>query len=367
MTPPVPEPIRFERPSNASPRVSACTVAGFTSDVLFSGPSMMRRAGHDLCAGRLGVMSKPPFLELPKCARAVVLETGRGRFAAHLAEPEAKVGAQVGAMVGAHADTALLVPGYTGSKEDFIGLLAPLAAAGLRVTAVDLRGQYETGGPDVEKAYELPELGRDLLALAEALAGGAAGRPSGGPAGRVHLLGHSFGGLVAREAVLLEPGMWASLTLMSSGPAAVHAAEAERLRMLLEALPVLDLEEIWQAMQRLDGADGAEEVPVRAPEQPGIAEFLHRRWLAQVPAALQAMGRQLLCEPDRVSELAAVAPARLVVSGEEDRTWPVAWQTEMAERLGAERRIVRGAGHSPNAELPAATARLLSAFWRSVS
>ena len=36
--------------------------------------------------------------------------------------------------------TVLLVPGYTGSKEDFIALLGPLAAAGRRVVAVDLRG-----------------------------------------------------------------------------------------------------------------------------------------------------------------------------------------------------------------------------------
>src|SRR4051812_50133168 len=36
--------------------------------------------------------------------------------------------------------TALLVAGYTGSKEDFAPLLAPLADAGYRVVAIDRRG-----------------------------------------------------------------------------------------------------------------------------------------------------------------------------------------------------------------------------------
>ena len=39
--------------------------------------------------------------------------------------------------------TVLLLAGFTGSKEDFAPLLAPIAAAGLRAVAIDQRGQYE--------------------------------------------------------------------------------------------------------------------------------------------------------------------------------------------------------------------------------
>ena len=56
--------------------------------------------------------------------------------------------------------TALLVAGYTGSKEDFAPLLAPLAEAGYRVVALDQRGQYESPGPDDPGAYSVTELGR---------------------------------------------------------------------------------------------------------------------------------------------------------------------------------------------------------------
>ena len=41
----------------------------------------------------------------------------------------------------------LLLPGYTGSKEDFAPLMLPLAQARFAVTAIDLPGQFESAGP----------------------------------------------------------------------------------------------------------------------------------------------------------------------------------------------------------------------------
>ncbi|MFP8940485.1 alpha/beta fold hydrolase [Streptomyces fenghuangensis] len=284
-------------------------------------------------------MSKPPTLTLPPGARAYRLETARGEFAVHDAgEPR--------------AGTALLVPGFTGSKEDFIALLAPLARAGFRVVAVDGRGQYETEGPRELGAYAQDELALDVLAQAEALGGGA------GEAGGVHLLGHSLGGLIARAAVLRDAAPFRSLTIMSSGPAAITHLQQERTRMLIEALAVLDMESVWRAMRDLDPPEAADEATDTA-----VAEFLHRRWLATVPEQLVATGRQLLTEPDRVGALAAVPLPKHVLSGEADYAWPVPLMDEMARRLDARRTVVAGAGHSPGAERPGHTAQALAAFW----
>ena len=121
-------------------------------------------------------MSTPTSLELPDGARRATVATARGEFAVLDAVPAAGP---------CELGTALLVPGYTGSKEDFIAILGQLAAAGRRVIAVDQRGQYQTAGPDDPDAYDPRELGADITALFEATKG-------------THLLGHSFGGLVAR-------------------------------------------------------------------------------------------------------------------------------------------------------------------------
>ncbi|MCA6096307.1 alpha/beta hydrolase [Streptomyces sp. SCA3-4] len=287
-------------------------------------------------------MSKPPFLTLPPCARAYRLTTGRGEFAVHDARP-----------AGAPRGTVLLVPGFTGSKEDFIALLEPLAAAGYRAVAVDGRGQHESPGPRDEAAYAQEELARDVHAQAAALGGDG-----------VHLLGHSLGGLIARAAVLADPSPFRSLTVMSSGPGAISPSQQARTRLLIGALGVLGMGDVWQEMQRENtvSAESAENATV-AGTPPELAVFLYRRWMGTVPEQLMATGRQLTVEPDRTAELAGVPLPKHVVSGELDYAWPVPEIDAMAKELSARRTVVQGAGHSPNAERPAETAEALLRFW----
>ncbi|MFI7009138.1 alpha/beta fold hydrolase [Streptomyces sp. NPDC050145] len=281
-------------------------------------------------------MSRPETFTPPPGTRARTLRTARGDFAALTGEPAS----------GPLRGTALLLPGFTGSKEDFIALLLPLAEAGYRTVAVDGRGQHESAGPrDDEAPYAGAELARDVLAQAAAL----------GPA-PVHLLGHSFGGLVARAAVVADPAPFASLTLMASGPAAVSASQQRRVAMLRDALAVYDMGQVWEAIQALEAAEG----PV---EPRGDEDDLRRRWMNNSPAQLIAAGRQLCTEPDGVEALAPVAPPVHVVSGEEDDAWPVPLLDDMAARLKAERTVVADAGHSPNTDRPLETAAALAAFW----
>lgn len=282
-------------------------------------------------------MSKPPTLVLPAGAHTRQLRTSRGEFAVlEAGEPT--------------RGTALLVPGFTGSKEDFLLLLAPLAHAGYRVVAVDGRGQHESAGPEEESAYAREELAADVLAQNKALGG------------EVHLVGHSLGGLITRSAVLADPGGIRSLTLMSSGPAAVCTTQQQRLEMLLGALPVMDMAAIWRAMQDLD-----------PPEAPGqstpqeVRDFLERRWMNTSAAQLTAVARQLLGEPDQVAELARLSLPKLVLSGEVDYVWPVRQMDEMAARLDARRTVIENAEHSPAVDNPTATAETLVDFWSRCS
>ncbi|MFD8547519.1 alpha/beta fold hydrolase [Streptomyces sp. NPDC059649] len=287
-------------------------------------------------------MSRPPTLTLPPCARAYRLDTDRGEFAVHEARPD-----------GAPIGTALLVPGFTGSKEDFIALLSPLAAAGFRAVAVDGRGQHESPGPRDERAYAQRELALDVLAQARAVQ-----QAGNGP---LHLLGHSLGGLITRAAVLLDAAPFRSLTVLSSGPGAIETSQQTRVRMLIDALGSLGMEDVWRAMRELDPPEAAD-----AETPPEIGAFLHRRWLNTVPEQLMATGRQMLAEPDRVAQLARTGLPVHVVSGSLDYAWPVPSMDDMARRLSARRTVIEGAEHSPNVERPEKTAEALTGFWSGV-
>ncbi|MCN9244893.1 alpha/beta fold hydrolase [Streptomyces sp. RY43-2] len=285
-------------------------------------------------------MSRPPTFDPPPGIRAHRLATARGEFAvldAAAATPYVK-------------GTALLLPGFTASKEDFILLQPLLATAGYRTLALDGRGQYESPGPrDDEAPYAQGELARDVIAQAHAVKG------------PVHLLGHSLGGQIARAAVLLDASPFVSLTLMSSGPAAISAAQQERVKLLRDALTVMDMAQVWDVMQAMEPAEQAATGGLDEGLSDGAG--LRRRWIGTSPAQLVATGRQLCEEPDRVAELAATGLPVHVLSGVRDDTWPVPLLDDMAARLDAHRTVVPHAEHSPNTEQPAVTARALAAFW----
>jgi pimeloyl-ACP methyl ester carboxylesterase len=279
-------------------------------------------------------MSTPPYLDLPEGVRAERIATTRGELAVLRADGD--------------GSPVLLVPGFTGSKEDFIAVLGPIAEAGHRLLTYDQRGQYESSGPDDPSTYDVATLAEDLLEVVAAF---------GGP---VHLLGHSFGGLVSRAATIARPDAVRSLTLLDSGPAAIPHPASTNVGLLAQVLPAMDLATIWAAKRQMEAA-GELVAPL-----PHIEEWTRARFLANSPLCLKRMADQLLSEPDRTGELAAVDRPMLVAYGADDDAWPPAVQADMAARLGAATAVIPGTGHSPAADRPEATAAALLEFWAKV-
>jgi pimeloyl-ACP methyl ester carboxylesterase len=242
----------------------------------------------------------------------------------------------------------LLVPGYTGSKEDFAPILGALSAAGFRTVAMDLPGQHQSPGPVERGAYAVEVLARTVLAVAGAVTDGP-----------VHLLGHSFGGLVCRAAAIEAPGRLRSLVLLGSGPAALTGMRADRIRLMQPVLAAGGMPAVYAAMDRIDGLD-----PRYADAPAELRRFLRERFLASSAHGLRAMGEALQTEPDRVAELRATGLPVLVAYGEGDDAWQPDTQADMAERLGARHEVIPGAAHSPAGEQPQHTARVLTDFWR---
>ena len=299
-------------------------------------------------------MSTPTSLDLPDGVRRTTIRTTRGVFTALEAAPASRV---------CEREAALLVPGYTGSKEDFLAILDLLAADSRRVVAIDMRGQFETPGADDPGGYAAAALGADIVAIMHAT-------------GARHLVGHSYGGLIGREAVLAGTGSAgtrsgseiASFTLMSSGPAALTGPRARELRAMLAALGVSQdstpdtaalragISGLWQ--------DHLAPQAVAAGVPGHIVEFLGRRMLSNDPDGLILMARHMLTAPDRTAELARLDQIpMLIIYGEDDNSWSPAAQENLARRLGARRLCIPAAVHSPAVEAPATTASALTQFW----
>jgi pimeloyl-ACP methyl ester carboxylesterase len=294
-------------------------------------------------------------LQLPERCRSVALPTARGQFAALEAQPTRGV---------SDRRPALLIPGYTGSKENFLPVLEPLAAAGRTVVAVDLRGQYQSPHGSDWTGYTPDAMAADVLAIADAV----------GADGGVHLVGHSLGGLIARETVLRRTAGFLSLTLLGSGPGSIDGQRAAELRKLLSLAGSDDGE--WQPSDKPRLAAVIRRSWTQRHEPQARAEgtsehviaFLRERALRTCPVSLMVLGQYLLTCPDRTDELATVVASGLpaqVVYGENDDAWPPEVQELMAKRLGAQRACIPGAAHSPAIEAPVTTASTLTEFWNA--
>ena len=248
--------------------------------------------------------------------------------------------------------TALLLPGYTGSKENFAQVIDPLSDQGFEVIAVDLPGQYESPGPNAPSAYRPDPLGAVLAELIGKLA--AEGR-------RILLTGHSYGGLVARAAVIANAPV-AGLTLLGSGPAEIPPG---KLRTAIDAAEVLLKEEGIEAACAAWIAQSSDWATL--PKE--VQDFRRNVFLRSTESCLLGMGDGLRYEPDLIAKLRAALRATstpcLVMCGEYDNAWPIASQRDMADRLDADFGVISDAKHSPHRENPAGLLAMLAPTWRS--
>jgi pimeloyl-ACP methyl ester carboxylesterase len=224
----------------------------------------------------------------------------------------------------------VLVPGVTGSKEDFVLMLPAIADAGFHVLAYDMAGQYESheAGPEnlvpPQRHYTHELFVADLLAILESVPGPA------------HVLGYSFAGTVTQLALLQRPDLFLSLTMLSAPP---QSGQGFRGVKRIGWFSGLTTGSVGAALMIL----GLQLNVVKVP--PGRASFVRDRLKLTSRHSVADIISLMKRAPDLDAVLAASPIPKLVAVGEHD-LWPLALHRNFATAIGATL-AVYPTGHSP--------------------
>lgn len=237
-----------------------------------------------------------------------------------------------------------MVPGATGSKEDFTLLAPVLVEAGYFVECYDLAGQYEShaAGPGAGGHYDYPLFVSDLVAFLRA----------GNPA---HLLGYSFAGVVAQIVATDYPELCRSLTLLTCPPESGQSYRGVRtigwLSWFIGNHGTASLL-IWGITTNKNKV-----LPMRLA-------FVKARFALTVRSSVDDIMGLMKKVPDLRARLVNTPFPKLVAVGNHD-LWPTHLHEAFAREIGADLSVYQ-TGHSPCETAPHQLGRdMLALFARA--
>ncbi len=233
---------------------------------------------------------------------------------------------------------AILVHGYTGSKEDFDYIGPLLADRGYRVFTADNRAQHESPHAQDEALYSLEALARDIVDITRHY-----------KLDRPHLFGHSLGGVIAQRSFVAAPELFRTLTLFCTGPSGQPDPKFAK---------EMQTKMIGKTMQETSD-EFAAEMYATHPRR----ELMEKRWLANDPRWLLIQGETLMTFESVIPVIAATKVPVHVIYGEDDDAWPISMQNQMAADLSAPVSVIKNAGHCPNEDQPENAAEVIANFW----
>jgi pimeloyl-ACP methyl ester carboxylesterase len=243
----------------------------------------------------------------------------------------------------------VLVPGATGSKEDFSLMMPVLADAGYFVLSYDLAGQYESAaaGPEnlvpPRQHYDYQLFVDDFL---------AALREAGAPA---HVVGYSFAGIVVQLAYAEHPELFRTLTLMSCPP-----EPGRSFRGVSRIGRFSGWANGWIGGALVIWAIRGNFVHV----PPGRQRFVNYRFRFTRRASVRDIYTLMQNAPDLRQAVAEAPIPKFVAVGEHD-LWPLRLHRLFAQAIRARIGVYRG-GHSPCETSPYEFSRDLLAIYAKV-
>ena len=217
-----------------------------------------------------------------------------------------------------------------------------------RAIAWDMPGY---GGSPALERMTFPALAESLAGLLDRLG-----------LDRVHLVGHSMGGMVAQEFAASRPDRVRTLVLSATSPAFGRPDGDFQKRFVEARIAPLD-----NGLTMDDLADEMVETML-GPSADADGAAIARRSMASVPEATYRAAIACLVTFDRRDALAGYAMPVLVLAGETDTNAPAPMMEKMASRIpGADYVCMAGTGHLGNLENPAAFNGAVGNFLRKWS
>jgi 3-oxoadipate enol-lactonase len=212
--------------------------------------------------------------------------------------------------------------------------VAFFSAKGYRAAAWDARGYGESD--DYEGPLHFDHFTGDVLRVAEHFR-----------ASRIHLVGLSMGGRIARNVALHYPAWLRSLTLADTSPG-FDSLSPEQVRRFVSERRARTPE----TLRRLLGKNPRPEAFQALMES--FAATHAESYIKTIEASVAH---------DRAAPLEEIRVPTLVITGTEDQVYPPAMARDIARRIaGAQLVEIEGAGHMSNLEQPERFNQALSEF-----
>jgi pimeloyl-ACP methyl ester carboxylesterase len=221
----------------------------------------------------------------------------------------------------------VMLAGYARGVSDFAELMHTLAAAGYQAIAINMRGAEGSSGPFDQLTSDM--MVDDIEEVARALG-----------LGRFHILGHAYGGHLARYFAACHPELIKTVIALAASGRQVVPVDPTRLveavtRTLAGTISAIE-------MDRLIVECGLV-APGNSPRR------FRTGWWSNAPALLKAWSQRRLDD-----YLTVGGKPILVLYGAEDRFAPVPNVLSLKDELGDQVRLVEiiGAGHCTFMERP---------------
>jgi 3-oxoadipate enol-lactonase len=218
---------------------------------------------------------------------------------------------------------ALFLHGIRGNRRNW-NLQLPVFARHFTAAAWDARGYGDSD--DYEGALQFEHFTGDVLRVAEHF-----------KASKLHLVGLSMGGRIARNVALHYPERLHSLTLINSTPG-FDSLSTDRVRKFVVERNTRSADSVRQLL-------GSRARPGAFEELTESIALLHEKsYLKTVEASVAQ---------DRAAPIEKIRVPTLIIGGDEDSVYPPELAHDMARRIpGAELVMMEGGGHLVNLEQP---------------